>query len=538
MSSAEESESSAKPSSEIPDLYRMLSLEPLESDSEKIQNRIDRLQRKAQQLGETNPRKAKQAVKLAKVATTQLLSPKKKAAYDAAWKSTFGELPSSEDSVATQNRDSGRLTAEPLTTGKSIAESQPAPEPLSKAWSDFEALLPSGSHADAFDMSAYLESAQTNYDDAELDRLLESLTAQANGNATDPLRQPTTALQSVASPPAFTPNSTPTNNQLARSLKSRRRRNWLGPLIGLFACLAMVMGLIAFLVRPGTLGTKDSESEEQIAAAKRTNAASEGPRRSGLPPVGGFGDLGDTGAQITLTPAEQMEDTPDVLATPPARMRGMMNDAANEPARPDSTPSAPPSDTPQNGNSPINMASSGIPAPQMASALAGIGSLAAEYDYEATRIKISELEAQPLDKEQRSQVQRTAKLVDLAAEAHAALIEHVSSMQAGETFLVGSSAQIAFVEADQQELAIRLRGGTRKYEYGQLPPGILYTLLDLSLDRMNARALAARGAFIALQPNRTSRSLSKAREYLVQAETGDDSLVGLSSIIEVVTASE
>ncbi|HBE66848.1 MAG TPA: hypothetical protein DDW52_01735, partial [Planctomycetaceae bacterium] len=358
MSSPKEPDFSAKQSREIPDLYRLLSLAPLESNSEKIETRIARLRRKAEELQETNPRKAKHANKLAKVATAQLLSAEKKAAYDEIWARTYGRNePKLTDDVLDQAGESLERvgTKSPTTTAAVECNAgttalQDQAEPLTEAWQNFEGLLPSGSHSQAFDLPEYLENAHSSYDDAELDRLLEALTAQANGDETNPLDHHTASFEPAAPQPPFALNSNTPPKPLAKSLKSRRRRTWLGPLIGLFACLAMVMGLVAFLVGPGSQRSKDSESDDPLAtAARRTNDAPLAPRRSGLPQVGGFGGPNGSGTRIALTPA----DGPTMPSeTPFESSANESTDAMNAPYDSTSSGTTPPAkmppDSPEN----------------------------------------------------------------------------------------------------------------------------------------------------------------------------------------------
>ncbi len=143
--------------------------------------------------------------------------------------------------------------------------------------------------------------------------------------------------------------------------------------------------------------------------------------------------------------------------------------------------------------------------------------LLGDYSYDEAREKLDQLLELPLPAEEMGQASRLRRLADYAQRGFEALQKAIRDMGPGEVFTVGTSTQVAFVDAANQSITVKLGPRPKTYEYSELPPGILYSLFDLALDRENQTALAQRSAFILFQPNRNARSLEKSQELMTQA---------------------
>lgn len=504
----------------VPDLYKLLGLQPVEKDPAVILARIERLETKA--ANATDEKRAKQARKVASVARKQLCDPKQKKNYDAAWRKTYAG-PSQAVTAARDDLLNKRVAGSP--------ELNP----------QFTLLLPTGSPEAAFDLAAYARNPSvTRFDPTQFSRLFEAVqdagrTAQsqsgfASETAPAAVTEPSMDRKSLSTVPPVQSSpvaSTHVSPALGSRLRSKRKKSVVLPIVGLLVCMVVVLGLVAYLVRPaddsGPIASRASSSNSPPRAPSA-------PRRSGLPQVQGLGnelqEAGGKGPGGENTPEAMPMSGLEGLAgeVDADTMYGMPEQPREPPASMDLTAAEPGMGMAastdffpmENGSSAAAMPPEQA-GPPIDDALVTAGELASKYEYDAALEKLQVLSAGQLSANQRAQVERVDTLVGLAQQAHASLKSTLSGMSAGETFLVGTSAQVAVVSADDQKIAIRLRGQPREYTYDALPPGMLYSLLDLSLDSINPTARGAKGAFILLQPNRNGRSIGKAREHLVAA---------------------
>ncbi|GAB5405300.1 MAG: hypothetical protein Aurels2KO_35310 [Aureliella sp.] len=481
----------------VPNLYKMLGLRGPRDSVDVIRAKIDRLLKKAEAIAATDPKKAEQARKLATVARKQLCDPKRKTTFDAVWQTQYGKSALAGERA---NRDTKRSQMRPK----------------------FSALLPKGSPTEPFDMAAFLQGEPApRFDREQFAQLVASVAATEQSFPRSESTLPETLESPVESIPqpqekkstVVAPSAAP---RLGKQLREKRKKNFLLPVLGLLGCLAIVFGLIAFLLRP--VKPDNTVAENGLAARDGLEDAQQEtkprpPRRSGLPQVGMPVDDGET--VVDLQPSQDAPATADdmELFLPDSSQLDSLNPAVNEPEETGMQPADPglPVETMDPAKPPSTAPENIEPL------LAGVLQRAAEYKYDDAMNQIAEVRGSGLSDDQFAQLKRVEAILLLAQQGHASLVTQVRGMSAGESFLVGTSAQVGFVSGDSERISIRLRGQSREYTYNKLPPGLLYALLDMALDNANATALAARGAFVLLQPNRTDATIQKARELLVTA---------------------
>lgn len=518
------SQKSQGDSKSVPDLYKLLGLKSLEKDPATVLAKIERLEVKAAKA--TDEKRAKQARKVASVARKQLCDPERKEKYDAAWRQTYAVQSAAVQSAAAKS-NSGSVVS------KEVGSSRPELNP------QFTLLLPKGSPEAAFDLAAYLQNpGVVRFDPAQFARLAEAVRASENADS-DPgfatQSSPLSSSQPAAGgvPPVLNTAaaSAKASSALGSRLRSKRKKSLVVPIVGLLVCMVVVLGLTAYLVQPA--GDASSvASQDNLGSANGPPRGVPRPRRSGLPQVQGLGtDPGEDGLgpgevnDLVVPPVSDLQglageidaDAMYGMPEPTIEQQPSMDLMASDPDMAmDAQINSEPMDM-ESDSSSTTMIAPGQSAPPIDDTLVAAGELASKYEYDAAMEKLQALSTGQLSASQSAQVERVDTLVGLAQQAHASLKSTLRDMSAGESFLVGTSAQVAFVSADDQKIVIRLRGLRREYTYAALPPGMLYSLLDMSLDAENPTARGAKGAFIVLQPNRNSRSIAKAREHLVAA---------------------
>lgn len=486
-------------SKSVPNLYKILGLAEPDCEALAIEAAIERLEAKAHRLKGSNPTKAQQAIQIVKVARLRLLDPAKKLEYDLAWKRQFGDGSSRQESEATREAAARR--------GRLLA------------------LLPHGSPEAPFDLGEFLRSSPVEDDarEAEWNALVGALSASENVGlaASGPSSQPAPA-QSRKAPVKPASGKPLAQSRLAPDLRRKRKNRLLLPVLGLLGCLVTVLGLVAFLLRdpPADAPLADKNLAGK-ADAPNNPPAEPPPRRSGLPQVAGFSDsdleaLQNPGA-IDFGPSTLDLESVDTASEKPAPAAGNMNEPADSDATMAATP-PPPSETQVSPMPPPEIAEMSDAAKQDWDAmLKSVSERLAKYQYDEALAAIMVWQDKPLPEQQQQQRKRIEAIIPLAQAGHAGLVTAIDNLSGGEVIKVGTSAEVAFIEGDATRIVIKLRGERREYPINALPAGMLTSLLDLSLDSVNARAQAQRAAFIMFQPNRNSRSLSTARELLITA---------------------
>ncbi len=125
-------------------------------------------------------------------------------------------------------------------------------------------------------------------------------------------------------------------------------------------------------------------------------------------------------------------------------------------------------------------------------------------------------DATPLAKtaEQRSQLATLEQAVGLIRKAREAIVAGIGGLEGAQTFKVGKSTEVAFVEGDDTHLIVRLSGSRQEYRLDGIPPAMALAIMKLKPNVVDANLDAAMGVYIMVQPKKNSSLIKEGKELL------------------------
>ncbi len=543
---------SSPPQEQLPDLYRLLSLTPLETDSSKIQQALLEMQRKVDAAQKTDMKLAQRAAKVITLGKKNLLDTDRKQAYDRAWTRAFGGT---------------TVTSAPAIETKAAT--------LEWDLDELERCLPSEDPRGVFDLGRFLRYSATLPESnlaADYEKLKQLLGGAATAVAAPPEPPRSASLVPDYAPPVVSPEQTEPFAPLVAShslsvpmhrippggfaRQIRRKRNramWLS-VGGVFGAVALVSGAAVFWALNNTkTPSKPTEQLAQVSKPDKTKANApkdfEAPpipqtnQGSGLPKVAGLdgaapGDMsGPTATSQTSLPEADFDPfaTPSMPAT---SLPSVPMPAAPAPA--DSTPNtpvpapAPSTPTPESTPTPpepnMTPAPEPMPTPEAAAdpelteadkakwnkAMKELLKTLGNQDFMSAKKLMTDIEALAQTQLQKDQFKRIAKVAVLAEEYHGFLLDAISGLGPAETFSIGSS-EVAFVEGNEKVISLKIRGRLQTFKLTELQVGVANGLVDLKMDTAHPNSLARKAAFALVHPKTNDAVLKKAREQMAEA---------------------
>jgi hypothetical protein len=122
--------------------------------------------------------------------------------------------------------------------------------------------------------------------------------------------------------------------------------------------------------------------------------------------------------------------------------------------------------------------------------------------------------------EHQAKVGRLKILAAYVRQFRKAVEDSVKELEAGETFMVGSSTVVAIVETFPDKIIIRSAGANKTYLCQDLPPGLAVALAELRLDSADPVTRILKGAFVAVDKRSDSEDLEKAKTWWDEARLG------------------
>ncbi len=513
---------------QLPDLYQLLGLEPLEADRSKIEFALKRVLSQAKGLRSQHPKQAQRLVRVVELGKRHLLSSDAKAKYDARW------LQVHRDTASTAEAECSKWDTREL-----------------------EKYLPAGDPFQSFDVATFLEASESiplaNYA-ADYNKLLQMLqrstqSEQAKANAEPATLPPTPAYAAVpfAAVSAAAPKvaqsapivrSTPRTASLAKQLRSKRDRSLLMIAAGVLLSLAVVLSVLFWIMNPA-----DSESTNTLAANPNPNVvdrnpsraapeASEPRRGSGLPRVKGLDSSQTTDAVFATNRDGSVEDgsTRSDANDELDEMTGGMDDPAMADPIGDSipmetTPTEPmsmsPSETDPADPEEENMAA---PEPVLTEdekqawneIMSTTRGLIGDQAYANAQKQLLQATGMAKSSEQRAQLERLSMIAKLAEEFHTALVSAVTALEAGEMIKV-KTKEVVVVEVSPEKIIIESEGRrTETYQLTDIPIGLAYALADLKLDLVHPSSKARKAAFCLVHPRSNEIVMVNAREMMAE----------------------
>lgn len=522
----------------FPDLYSLLGLEPLERDAAVIEQALRRLASQIQAgvnvTDVAQRQRLQHARKLFELSRQQLLDPQRKQRYDQQWQALYGRAIA--QSIAREAPPPKVQSAVKNQPAAGAPTSQSAKQNPSWDLRELRTLLPSGDPHAPFRAAEYTASGtaelNSRYQDdfAKLQSLLAPLTVAATGADTGVVEEESSS-SAPASSQSFGVRSLETSatnrtvsgrgpvTSIAGRLRKKQERGLLWGAISALSALGVVLGIAYWLMQPesdSTLAIKPLSAPAATLDAKNallpvadpaTNRSP--PRRSGLPPVPGF----DSSAMVPGMPAPR--DTISSKSMPDVPARVPTTDMAADMAADMATDMA--TDMAAVNNETVSEAVAEAVAlnagerEQWASAMLSARKLIGQQQYLEAAQHLEDARSLAKTSQQAEQLARLLTVKQLAQEFSEALHRAMDGMGGAETFIVGKSTPASFVEASADRLKLRIDGQTQSWTMTDLPIGIAFSLVDMTLDREHPRSLAAKAAFTLVHPAAQGKDMATQR---------------------------
>lgn len=518
----------------FPDLYSLLGLKPLERDTVVIEQALRRLaihiQAGANATDAAQRQRLQRARKQFELGKQQLLDPQRKQRYDQQWQALYGQAVS---------QSNAKQASEPRIP--SAAKKQSAAGALTlpstmqnSSWDlrELQACLPSGDPHAPFRAAEYAASVASELnsryqeDFAKLRSLLtpnsvatlgSDVGVDEQGNSSSvPASSPSISVRGKKTPATPRAVSGPwPDTSTAVRLRKKRERGLLWGAISALSALGVVLGIAYWLMQPASdsnltakpMGAPAAIPDPANSWLPTADPAADRspPRRSGLPSVPGL----DSSAVVPGMPAPREMNSPETMPAVPNRVPTTDMDAKMAagiaPANIKSAPQMVIESVPE------SVMLNAVEREQWSSAMLAARKAIGQQQYAEATQQLVDARSLVKTSQQTEQLVRLATVEQLAQEFSEALHRAIDGMGGAETFIVGKSTPVSFVEASPDRLTLRLEGQNQSWTMTDLPIGIAYSLVDMSMDREHPRSLAAKAAFTLVHPAALGKDMATER---------------------------
>ena len=527
-----------RPMTKIVNVYKLIGLPDFEQDQGKIEKAVKRVVLQQRQAKSEDPKKAAKLAKIFELAKTNLLNPKRKAAYDEQLRQLQDATPVQTSQQSNVSKNSVAAKKEALAVaGAGAGESGKE----DWDWQALENVFPEESPEQPFDLADYLENAADPGEviDGEAEYL--KLRKLMDPTTPDPAEQESAALSLASSEPAILQQNQPNHllasatppvvvgaasakpkvASIARKMRKKRDRSLLLIVGGVLASLAAVL-LILFLIkdRPGSQQVADNNNPKPAIAprpAVNPERAAVSRQGSGLPQVKGLEP--GTSLQPMTSP---MSNSGQMSETGEGRSN---DDMAMQPEPPMPTPPAPKPEAPKpeppkpESPKPSQVTLNESQKEQWKESMLGIRKLLGEQKFDEASRRLEDTSKLALTDQQKEQHARLVQLHELSKDFHAAMlksIEDLSRLVSQEIKV--KSTKVLFVEGSSESVTLRMSGRVdTKYRLTEIPIGIAYGIADLSLDQVNQRTAGRKAAFAIVHPMSNELVMPRARRFMSEA---------------------
>ncbi len=514
---------------QLPDLYRLLGLTPLESDNTKIHRALLAVQKKVEAAQKTDLKLAQRAAKVVALGKKNLLEAHRKSVYDRAWTKAFGSSEPTAAPIAEAN------TPELEWDLDELESYLPAEDPRSPfdlgGFLRYSASLPeSNPIADYDKLQSFLGGIPTATIAAPESISATTLLTEHGQQRTDARDEPEVIEQFTAPRPPSIPPRVPPGG-FAKQIRRKRIRAMLISVGSIVGSLALVTVAAIYWLSNNKPPNKPADQLAQATKLDKTkpsipndlNAPSipAMPQASGLPKVPGL-DGSD--------PAPNMTPEASLMSEKPVTPEKPMNSAAMEPPSPVPEP-APTTPAP---TEPVTMEPTTPPTPEpspeptaepvltgaekskwsksMKELLKTLGN----QDFATAKKQLAESEALARTQLQKEQYKRIAILARLTEEFHENLVDAIAGLGVAETFKIGSS-EASFIEGNEYGISLQIRGRKQTFKLTELQVGVANALVDLKMDTAHPTSLARKAAFALVHPKTNDLALKRGREQMAEA---------------------
>ena len=522
---------------QVPDLYRLLGLTPLEADPAKIQRALLAMQKKVETAQKSDVKLAQRAAKVVALGKKNLLEAERKLAYDRTWAKAFG---SAEPTIIAQPQSV--MSPEPAAEAKT-------PE-LEWDLDELESYLPAEDPRSPFDLGGFLRNSSSPPESnpiADYEKLQSFLGGAATAVLVAPesisaaalmpeyaeartAEQDESLLEEFVAPKKYVSAQRVPPGGIAKHIRRKRIRAMLLSIGGIAGVLALAFGIAFFLLsrKPGpkadgqqlAQATPDKSQTKLNNANRNADALAESVvvQGSGLPKVAGLdGQSGLTPNPMesmfpenaTTPPAEPMPAPPVTMPDPPPATTPMVTD----PAPPTPEPIPKPTPEPPAADPTLTDAEKLTWSKSMKEVLKMLGM----QDFKAAKVQLTAAESLAKTQLQREQHKRLTSVAKLTEEFHGFLVDAIAGLGAAETFKVGRSLEASFVEGNATAISVKIRGNVQTFALTELQIGLAMGLVDLKMDIEHPASLACKAAFTLVHPKTNALALKSAREQMAAA---------------------
>jgi hypothetical protein len=141
-----------------------------------------------------------------------------------------------------------------------------------------------------------------------------------------------------------------------------------------------------------------------------------------------------------------------------------------------------------------------------------------EQNFQFADAELAKAESIAVHPNHRAAVARLKELRGYVKQFADAVAGAAHGLEAGESFKVGTSTQVSFVEAKDDRIVLRIAGMNKTYRFDDLPPGLALALVDFKLPPGDPETKVLKGAYLLVHRRSDSETHAKARELWQQAQ--------------------
>jgi hypothetical protein len=317
---------------------------------------------------------------------------------------------------------------------------------------------------------------------------------------------PDAALPPEADVPASSslPTATVGQNQIAlsrapsaaRVAKQQDRQAIKFLVLTMLGSLALVtlLGVGYFLINPQSRTTVRVEqvpvAAEREPKTRQKPSSPQPPRRPKAPP------------QQNVPPVLRSNEP---LVEDPSPPESIATDNSEAPA------------TPPNPTPPVTVTKAEVA--QLVKALEAAKAALGEANFQAADTNIDKAGSLAKLPKHQEAVARLQEISRYAQKFHEGVKAAAKGMQAGETFKVGTSTQVTFVEAKADKIILRIAGTNKTYPLNDLPPGLALAIAEFKLPSSDPTSHVIEGAYLLVHKRADSETREKARSLWGQAQS-------------------
>lgn len=120
----------------------------------------------------------------------------------------------------------------------------------------------------------------------------------------------------------------------------------------------------------------------------------------------------------------------------------------------------------------------------------------AEQNFKLADAQLAKAESLAKLPKHREAIARLREIASYVKQFRQATSAAVQTMQAGESFKVGNSTQVAFVEGSADKVVLRIAGMNRTYLLNDMPPGLALVIADFKLPPTDPASRVVKGAYL------------------------------------------